>query len=309
MANYNTPYDDSFRTLLTDCKRLIIPVVNEMFGEAYAGDEDVELFQNELFITEGREHKVITDSHFAIGGRERHYNIECQSSPDGSMIMRMFEYSSQIAVVNGVPTVTGFRFVFPHAGILYLRGTNYPDSYKVTLDVPGGGSAEYNMPIIKIGDYNVETVFQKKLWFLIPFLFFNYNLELIEGNEEQLNLLKTDYRRLWSRLDGLVETGELTEYEKCSIKAMCDKVARSLADKYISVSEGVNEIMGGIVLDYEAKRILQQGVQQGLQQGNVKAVCNMLRGNVEEAFIREMYPDEFEEGKKMYEDMLRSQDI
>lgn len=28
MANYNTPYDDSFRTLLTDCKRLIIPVVN-----------------------------------------------------------------------------------------------------------------------------------------------------------------------------------------------------------------------------------------------------------------------------------------
>lgn len=67
--------------------------------------------------------------------------------------------------------------------------------------------------------------------------------------------------------------------------------------------------MGGIVLDYEAKRILQQGVQQGLQQGNVKAVCNMLRGHVEEAFIREMYPDEFEEGKKMYEDMLRNQDI
>ena len=27
----NTPYDDVFRTLLTDCTELMIPVVNEMF--------------------------------------------------------------------------------------------------------------------------------------------------------------------------------------------------------------------------------------------------------------------------------------
>lgn len=33
MSNYGTPYDDSFRTLLTDCKRLVIPLVNEMFGK------------------------------------------------------------------------------------------------------------------------------------------------------------------------------------------------------------------------------------------------------------------------------------
>lgn len=35
MSNYGTPYDDSFRTLLTDCKRLIVPLVNEMFGESF----------------------------------------------------------------------------------------------------------------------------------------------------------------------------------------------------------------------------------------------------------------------------------
>lgn len=27
----NTPYDDVFRTLLTDCTELMIPVVNEIF--------------------------------------------------------------------------------------------------------------------------------------------------------------------------------------------------------------------------------------------------------------------------------------
>ena len=29
----STPYDDVFRTLLNDCRHLIIPVINEVFGE------------------------------------------------------------------------------------------------------------------------------------------------------------------------------------------------------------------------------------------------------------------------------------
>lgn len=33
----NTPYDDVFRTLLTDCTALIIPVVNELFHTSYTG--------------------------------------------------------------------------------------------------------------------------------------------------------------------------------------------------------------------------------------------------------------------------------
>lgn len=49
MGNYNTPYDDVFRTLLTDCSKLIIPVVNEIFHESYTGEEEISLKENELF--------------------------------------------------------------------------------------------------------------------------------------------------------------------------------------------------------------------------------------------------------------------
>lgn len=35
----STPYDDVFRTLLNDCSSLIIPVINEVFGESYSGQE------------------------------------------------------------------------------------------------------------------------------------------------------------------------------------------------------------------------------------------------------------------------------
>ena len=29
----STPYDDVFRTLLNDCRGLVIPLINEVFGE------------------------------------------------------------------------------------------------------------------------------------------------------------------------------------------------------------------------------------------------------------------------------------
>ena len=35
----STPYDDVFRTLLNDCSSLILPVINELFGEHYTGSE------------------------------------------------------------------------------------------------------------------------------------------------------------------------------------------------------------------------------------------------------------------------------
>lgn len=47
MANI---YDSAFRTILNDCQRLIIPVINEIFGETYTGREEIQFFPNEHFI-------------------------------------------------------------------------------------------------------------------------------------------------------------------------------------------------------------------------------------------------------------------
>lgn len=44
MDNFNTTYDDVFRTLITDCKKLIIPIVNEIFHENYTENQDVVLY-------------------------------------------------------------------------------------------------------------------------------------------------------------------------------------------------------------------------------------------------------------------------
>ena len=46
-----TPYDDVFRTLVTDCPKLLVRLVNEMFGKDYDDDEKVTLYANEFFVT------------------------------------------------------------------------------------------------------------------------------------------------------------------------------------------------------------------------------------------------------------------
>ena len=71
----NTPYDDVFRTLLNDCSALIIPVINEVFGENYSGKEEIVFSPNEHFLNQqgGNEGERITDSSFRILGEVRSF--------------------------------------------------------------------------------------------------------------------------------------------------------------------------------------------------------------------------------------------
>lgn len=43
-------YDRAFRTILNDRRKLIIPVINDIFGETYTGEEEIRFFPNEHFI-------------------------------------------------------------------------------------------------------------------------------------------------------------------------------------------------------------------------------------------------------------------
>ena len=171
----STPYDDVFRTLLNDCTKLIIPVINEIFDENYSGDEPITESKNEHFIhiTDTSTKEKITDSCFTIHGTvDKSYHIECQSTPDGSMVVRMFEYDAQVALYHGVVEQHILTLSFPHSAVLYLRhNSKTPDYMTVKITTPGT-DAEYQIPIIKIQTYTISQIFEKNLLFLIPFHIF-----------------------------------------------------------------------------------------------------------------------------------------
>jgi hypothetical protein len=136
-----------------------------------------------------------------------------------------------------------------------------------------------------------KNLIDKRLWFLIPFYFFNFNLEEMDSSEEMILEMQKTYRDLWDKMDGFVDSGLITEFEKAAIKAMCDKVAEALSNKYRNVQKGVETVMGGQVLDYEAKRIARAAENE--------AVKNMILFGVSEEKILSKYP------KSVYDEALK----
>ena len=88
-----------------------------------------------------------------------------------------------------------------------------------------------------------------------------------ERDAEKLGELQEEYAQIRSMLEELAESGEISEYVKCTIMDMTDKVPEHIAAKYRAVREGVKAVMGGKVLEYEAKTIKREGMAQGRENG------------------------------------------
>lgn len=273
MGYTSTPYDDVGHTLLYDCSQLILPVINEMFGEHYDGTERIVFQPNELYVQRqnGRQRKRITDSSFCVikGDVVKKYHYEIQSTKDNTMLLRMFEYDAQIALSDGKIADNVLEVAFPHSALLYLRHyEDTPDTMLVRIKTPGT-MAEYEIPVLKVQKYSVDEIFDKKLYYLIPFYIFTHEsrFKVYEKDESQLQLLLAEYRHICDRLNDMMERGEMDAYTKQSILDMGKKVVRSLAHDSKSVREGVEKIMGGKILDYPAKRILNKGKAEGRAEG------------------------------------------
>ena len=268
LKGINTPYDDAFRTMLQECKTLIIPVVNEIFGTDYNEKVKIDFEENEIFIYREEEMKKrITDSSFSITSevQKKFYHLECQSTVNGSMVVRMFEYDSQIALKHREEEGNVLNLKFPESAVLYLwNNKNTPDSLKVNIETPGG-NVSYDIKTLKVKEYSLDEIFEKKLLFLIPFYIFTYEAELenINDSDEKIWKLICEYDDIVKRLEDLNSVGEIDTYEIISIKYITKKVVESLASKCEDVKKGVESVMGGKVLDYEAKRIRDAALEEG----------------------------------------------
>ncbi len=268
----STPYDDVFRTLLNDCSPLIIPLINEIFGEHYSGQEKIIFSPNEHFLNQqdGNEEERITDTNFKILGKEtKKYHLECQSSTDHSMLVRFFEYDTQIALDEGEIAGNILTVTLPQSALLYLRHQpSTPDTLKIRMVTPGG-TVEYGIQVIKAQQYTLEEIFEKNLLLLIPFYIFSHEarFEEYEADRTKLRSLQEEYERIKNKLEELLNQGLISEYTRCTIIDMSHKVLEHIAKKYHSVKEGVKAVMGGKVLEYEAKTIKKEGIKEGIEQG------------------------------------------
>ncbi|WP_191013382.1 hypothetical protein [Treponema zioleckii] len=270
-------YDSAFRTLINDCSRLILPLINEAFGEHYTGNEEIIFFPNEHFISQQdeSEQKRITDTNFTVVGEKRkNYHWECQSTSDSRMLVRLFEYDAQIALDQGENSLETLTVEFPNSAVLYLRNTKKtPESYRYVIKTPGG-TVSYRIPIMKIKSYNLDEIFEKNLILLLPFYIFTFEADFAEynTNEEKLLALKNEFQKIVDKLDELMKMELIGEFEKLTIIELTDSVVRALSARYEKVLQGVDNIMRGPIIETKAKKAWNEGKQQGIQLGKQQGI-------------------------------------
>ncbi len=276
-------YDGAFRTILNDCRKLIIPVINEIFREEYTGEEKIEFFPNEHFLDQqdAADKERITDTNFRVIGRiTKKYHLECESSlPDGKITIRLFEYDAQIALDEGEVTEETLTVTFPNTAVLYLR--NYkktPDKMKYVIVTPGG-TVKYDIPLMKVQNYTLDDIFEKRLLLLIPFYIFSHekNFPEYNSNEQKLAKLKSEYRYILERLNELEQQGVIGAFDKRTIIELSSDVIKEIAQKYGNVQKGVGDMMSGALIETEARKILNQGKTQGISETKKQTALRMLK--------------------------------
>lgn len=253
-------YDSIFKTMVTKNPGLLIPLINEVFGTNYDQNTKVLLLSDNHQtegITESENGEIITDSYIIIQGNN--YHIECQSNPDGTMVLRMIEYDFHIALDDTLRS-GGNILKFPKSAVLYLRhNSSTPDNIALKILFPSGETVNYSVPIIKVKNITKDTIIEKKLYFLLPY----YIMRL---EDEPLKTVMSDMNDIIVNMEKCYADGILTDYD---IESVYNHIQNLVNNVYNSdtVKEGVDDIMGGNVLYTRADELIDQGIEQGVEKG------------------------------------------
>ena len=276
MAN-NTIFDDVFRTMLEKMPHLIIPLINEVFGTDYPDDIPIVQKRNEHLTATGI---IITDSHLFIA--DKIYHIECQSTSDSAMVIRMIQYDFATALEYVKKENGKYRIYFPQSCVLYLRGKNGPDFLEMELVMPDGQLVNYKVPVIRAERYTSDMIFQKKLLFLLPFYIIRYekSVKKIEEDDAAFQTLIAEYGEIGKKLEKeFLAEGKEREYR--DLIGLIDRILDYVCKESSRARKGIGDIMGGQVLELESERLERllrerqeearmKGLEEGRMEGRVE---------------------------------------
>ena len=252
----NTIFDDVFRTMIEKMPYLAVPLINEVFHTSYPEDVKITQLRNEHQQKDG---EIITDSCLLIG--KKMYHIECQSTDDITMAIRMIEYDFAIAVENAEKQGRRYRIEFPRSCVLFLRSSgNTPDYLEADVIFPDGKTHVYSIPAIKMADYTKDHIFEKNLLMLLPFYIMRYEKKKhdMRKNLELLQILLDEYDEIRINLEKeLTETGKAELYT--NLTKLIVKIADHIFEKEEDIRKGIGDVMGGKVLELESERLKAEG--------------------------------------------------
>lgn len=268
----NTIFDDVFRTMVEKMAYLVVPLINEVFHTSYPEDVKIVHLRNEHQMEDG---ELITDARLLIG--DKVYHIECQSVDDTTMSIRMFEYDLAIALENRRKVGRRFFVEFPRSCVIYLRTTrNTPDVEEVELLFPDGQVCVYRVPTVKLERYTKDSIFEKNLLLLLPFYVMRYEdaAHTIGEDSEKLQGLLKEYEDIRINLEKELSTAGRSELYT-DLNKLIIRISNYIFREEEKVRKGVDEVMGGKVLQLESERLREEGMAIGKAEGKAEGEARL----------------------------------
>ena len=303
------PFDDVFKTLLEKCRKLMIPVINEVFGTDYLMEENTLLLSNEFHYVskDGDTVYRIADSCLKI--RNKLYHIECQSNADSCIEIRMIEYDFLIALSNAEKKDSELVLNFPDSAVLYLRhNKNTPDFLTVRMLLQDGSTTSYSIPVVKVQNYSKNEIFDKQLLFFIPYyiLKFEDKIETIAMDEAESKKFTAEYMDIYQRLKDLEKKNVIDVDYLYKLVELTGRLVDVVAGNAENLKSEV-AIMGGEVLRLKSDEIFEagiskgisqglgQGISQGISQGEILKIISLIRKKLIKNKSIEVISEELEE--------------
>ena len=300
-TDHSTIFDDVFRTIAQKMPQLLIPLINEVFHTSYSEEEHFEQLRNEHYEKYGT---VITDSIIQIGNHI--YHLECQSSKDKTMVIRMFEYDISIAIEHAsYENDEILEIEFPQSCVLYIRNhRDLPDYHEAVVKFADGQKMRYRVPILQAKKYTVDRIFEKRLLILLPYHILRYEHFLKHNGMDtrKLQQLLADFREINRRLEETAEK-ENKSHLYMDMIVLIEQIADYIIPKNNTIRKGLGDVMGGKILKLQSEELLELGEARGKAKGRLEgkreerldAIQNMMDlGLTKEQILRKYSLEEYE---------------
>ena len=212
------PFDSVLRTVQQNLRRLIILLMNRIFDTDFTGNERIEPAATEMMLlkSDGSRVRRGVDAHFTIvdsAGNRYIFHIECQTNPDGSIVMRFAEYDLQLALEARTTEMDGTLDLYlPNSVLLNLRGSSAPRQIRIHKD---DQTLIQEIKVQNMTDLTAADLFAQDTLALLPFWIFTHSGRLtdlgIDPAEEE-GLIE-EFRYICSRLNKIEEEKRIDTFE------------------------------------------------------------------------------------------------
>ena len=277
--NHHQIYDNAFLSGCVWHKRLMIPLVNEIFDKNIPEDAKIMHGANENYSrgkTKNRENTIIkriTDALIRVDAGK--YHIECESKNDGEILIRIAEYDMQIALVDAIHGNYEVKVELPDTAVIFLRNhRNLPKEGRISY-VKGNQKLIHNISFLKVSNYTLDDMSKKHLYLLFPFYLMRYE-HAIKNTPNKYDTIENEAYKVYDKLVNAYDNGEISQIELENITQLCRDVVTELS-RNTDIKERLVNIMG--------TEVLLTAEQRGMEKGALLAVISCVKDGLFSAEI------------------------